>query len=112
MNLIELFEDRSIFNDMREKVIDYITPLIAHKIPFVTVDSLYNEIQKFTDGLSIDKDFIMDLLNDNSMVAKIEDGKVFFDYPDEDKDTDDKTQEKNIDNIKKTAIKQAQKKVS
>ncbi len=99
---------------LRSLVLDYLTPLAAHKIEAVTMDDIREVLELDKSGLMIDRNLMMQVLDPDScrMVKKIDGDTVYISFPVADKA--DETQEKidqNINSVKKTAGAEAMKAV-
>ncbi len=65
---------------LRQQVMDYLTPLVAHEVDFVTVQDVEDTLRDFKTGLTIDRGLVMELLNPDTLklVKKIEGDKVYL----------------------------------
>jgi hypothetical protein len=107
MLLFELFSDNDLTTNLKQAALDYLTPLVAHNVPYVTIQSMVDELRKLNSGLTIDRAFIMNLLNDVQVVSQIQGDRIYISKPDNEKDEDEKEGEDNIQRVKDAAIKQA-----
>lgn len=114
MLLCELFQEPPLEMDdeLRNSILDVLTPLMAQKVPFVTVDQIIDKLRQFRSGIALDRGFIMDTLDPEKMkaVKSIEGDRIYLNIggaPEEAKNVGDEQQD--IENIHKNAAQQAQK---
>ena len=85
MFLFELFdtEGGSMINDLRQRVMDYLTPLAAKEVEQVPMDHLKHLLSDQRSGLIVDRGLIMRLIepDTNKLVAKVEGDTIFLQYP-------------------------------
>ena len=111
MLLCEIFDDNlNITNDIRQYVMDVLTPMVAAHVPFVTVQQVIDELRDMRTGVSIDRGLIMNILDPNKIkiIKKIEGDNIYFNDPpivSANKDTEEKNKEK----VFKTATSQVKK---
>ena len=100
---------------LQQMAIDFLTPLVAHKVPFVTVQQIIDELQNTRPGIILDRAFVMNLLDPNTMkvVQSIEGDRVYLQAPDKiNHEVDDDDAEKEVDKIKDMAKNKAKKDVT
>lgn len=112
MLLFELFDTDgpSIKTDLQQSVIDVLTPLLANKVPFVSVQSIIDNLKQTRPGILIDRALVMSLLDPEAIqsISKVEGDRVYLQGPDEESaDAAQSEQEDQIDNVKKAAIQNA-----
>ncbi|CAM6054955.1 unnamed protein product [Sphagnum tenellum] len=94
--------------------IDYLTPLVAHKVPFITVQQAVDELRRMRPGILVDRAMIMSLLDPEKVkaVKSIEGDRINLQQPDQiDNKVDDDDAQKEVDKIKDMAKQKAQKDV-
>ena len=74
------FLEKGLMGTLRQQIMDYLTPLVAHEVDFVTVPDIENTLRDYRTGLTIDRGLVMELLDPNSMklIKKIEGDKVYL----------------------------------
>ena len=84
MFLCELFEPGDMTEQLRQTALDYLTPFLSQKVPFVTVNQMIDALRRSQLGLVINRTMIMDLLNPQQVEAvdKIEGDRIFLKNPD------------------------------
>lgn len=118
MRLDELFQQPgpSAGDHLLQAALDVITPMLAHKVPFVTVQRLIDLLRATNSGLDIDRALVVDLLDPTKVqaVSKIEGDRIYLTPPGEGdgEKSDEDDRQDNIDAVKAQAIDQAQKQVS
>lgn len=118
MRLFELFNDEhemTIQQQLTQTALDFITPLLANNVPFITVQSVIDALRQSRPGILVDRSFVFDLLDPDTVkaVSKIEGDRIYLQSPgtdDEHKAGEDETA-RQIDKIKGDAMKKAQKDV-
>jgi len=114
MRLDELFDQNpepSITDRLQQMAIDFLTPLVAHKVPFITVQQAIDELRKLRPGILVDRPLIMTLLDPEKIkaVQSIEGDHINLQQPDDiEHKVDDDQAEQEIDKIKDIAKKKAQ----
>jgi len=117
MRLDELFgmdddDGMTVSQRLQQTALSVIIPMLAHNVPFVTVQSIMDELRSTRPGIFVDRALIMDLLDPDKVkaVTKIEGDRIYLQAPEEDehKAGEDETA-KDVDKIKKNAIQQAKK---
>lgn len=80
MLLFELFEDDSIQEEIRNLLLDILTPMVSSQVPFVSIDSIIDKLNDYKFGIVIDKNLVMTVLNpnDNKIIDRIDGDKVYF----------------------------------
>ena len=65
MNLFELFQtDKlSVSDRLQQTAIDFLTPLVAHRVPFVTVQQVVDELRDAGPGILVDRALVMSILD-------------------------------------------------
>lgn len=117
MRLNELFDDPPlrIENKMRQAMIDVLTPLIANKVEFVTVDQIIDKMRDYGFGVAIDRALVMDVLDPAEIkpIKKIEGDRIYLNLPDiADREVNQDEEEKDKMRIKDKAAKQAKKELN
>ena len=114
MRLFELFDDGplDVTDDIKQSLMDILTPMVASRVPFVTIQQVIDKLRQLRTGLSIDRNLIMSMLDPDKIkiISKIEGDRVYLanpSAPDRSLGKDDK--EKEADHVKDMAQKQAQK---
>ena len=114
MKLNEIFDEKQTSNlktKLQQYAIDYLTPLIANKVPFVTIQQVIDDLRHLHPGMYIDRGFVMDILDPIDAVQSIEGDRIIL-HKDEIEGKEDKNDaEKEVDKIKKMATDQAKKEV-
>jgi hypothetical protein len=117
MLLKELFDDGSldVENDIKQNLMDILTPMVAAHVPFVTIQQIIDKMNQFNMGISIDRSFIMNLLDPDQIkiIDKIEGDRVYLtneQSPDRSLGKDDEEQEE--EHVEDMAKKQASKDLS
>lgn len=113
MRLLELFDSgASVKMKMQHVVMDMLTPLIAMKAPFVTIDQVIEQLHAANTGVAIDRTTVMDLLDPSKVqaVKSIDGDKIYLQPPEapenaEGEDEEERNAEKIADNGKKQAQK-------
>jgi len=119
MLLCELFKEKtnnfSLKSRLQQAVIDFLTPLVAHKVPFVTVQQMIDEIRNMRPGLLVDRSLIMTLLDPDIVktVKSIEGDRIYLQQPEEiEHEVDDDSAEKEVEKIKYMAKQKAKKDIT
>ncbi len=114
MKLFELFDDGplDVMGDIKDSLLDILTPMVASKVPFVTVHHIVDKLRQMKTGIAINRNLVMTILDPNKikMVDRIEGDRVYLrndDAPENSLTQDDK--EKDQDHVQDLAQKQAQK---
>lgn len=112
MRLDELFDSgTSIKSGLQQATIDILTPLLANKVPFVTIQSVIDNLRASRPGIVIDRALIMKILDPNQIqsISKIEGDRIYLQSPDEDSvnSAEDEEQDQ-IDKVKQDAMAKAQ----
>lgn len=119
MLLWEFFQSGDMVADLRQQVLDYLTPLVVHGVDFVTVQDVQDALRNHKTGLSIDRGLVMQVLDPDkiAMVKKIEGDKVYLnivaainDGNKSGKDEQEKAEEKLSNKATQQAKKQLKKK--
>jgi hypothetical protein len=112
MRLDELFNSgESIKSSLQQATIDILTPLLANKVPFVTIQSVIDNLRTSRPGIVIDRALMMNILDPNQIrsISKIEGDRIYLQYPHEDYVNSSKDEEQDqIDKIKQNAMAKAQ----
>lgn len=80
MRLHDLYEasDKMVV-ELRQQVIDYLIPMVAHKIDFVTVSEIEAMLRNSRTGLSVDRSLVMQILDPTKIkVVKRVDGERVY----------------------------------
>jgi len=113
MRLYEIFDDSlNITDDIREYLMDVLTPMLAAHIPFVTVQQVIDKLRDMRTGVSIDRGLIMHMLDPDKIkiVKKIEGDRIYFNDPEAPITSSNKdTEEKNKKKVLKMATDQVKK---
>ncbi len=117
MLLFELFQDPPLEmnSEMRNMILDVLTPLVAQKVPFVTVDQIIDKLREFRTGIAIDRGFIMNILDPENVkvVQKIEGDRIYLNIGGApNRAVDNHDAEKEQEQMHKQATAQAQKNVT
>jgi len=114
MRLFELFDDGplDVTSDLKNSLLDILTPMVASKVPFVTIQQIIDKLRQLRTGLTIDRNLIMTLLDPDQIkiISRIEGDRVYLSNPngpDRSLTKDDK--EKDKDHVNDMATQQAQK---
>lgn len=82
MHLFELFQDGQIDiqDEIKDTLLDILTPMVASHVPFVTLDSIIEKMAEFRMGVAIDKNLIMTILNPDQIkiIDRIEGDKIYL----------------------------------
>lgn len=85
MRLFELFDENplDITGDMRQDIMDVLTPMVAKEVPFVTIQQVIDKLRNFRTGLSIDRNLVMSMLNPDKIkiINKIEGDRIYLSNP-------------------------------
>ena len=85
MRLYEIFDDSplDITNDMRQNIMDVLTPMVASKVPFVTIQQVIDKLRQLRTGVSIDRNLIMSMLDPDKIkiISKIEGDRIYLSSP-------------------------------
>ncbi len=117
MLLNELFdqnEGSNVVQELRDAIIDMLTPLAAQGVPQVSVQQIIDKMREEHTGVAIDRALVMHVLDPQEvkLVTKIEGDAVHFNLADEDKyAAGEDQQQKDEKHMKSTALKQATKSV-
>jgi hypothetical protein len=118
MRYYELFEgldSTGVTNEIRGSIVDILTPLASQGVHFVTVQQVLDALQNSGSGIQIDRSMIMQLLNPDSikLIKSIEGDRINLDNGDNGPTVSKtkKDQQKQEDDIKKSATSQAQKNI-
>lgn len=117
MLLNELFDETegsSVVQEIRDAIIDMLTPLAAQGVPKVSVQQIIDKMREEHTGVAIDRALVMHVLDPQEvkLVTKIEGDAIHFNLADEDKyAAGEDQQQKDEKHMKSTALKQATKSV-
>src|SRR4051812_44695612 len=87
-------------SQLQQAALDYLTPLLAQNVPFVTIDQMVEALRSREFGIIISRPLIMDLLNPEQIeaVSKIEGDRIYLQSADGDEtrevDADDAEKDK------------------
>ncbi len=113
MRLRDLFEDDAYGEDeIRSYIYDLLLPLYDSGVPFVSIQSLQDQIAELDLGMDVDKDYIMYVASPDKIkiIKKIEDDKIYLDLPHDDgRSLSNDQEEKQQKNFEKTVSNQASK---
>ncbi len=118
MRLDELFGNDDAMTEterLRQAALDLLIPLVGQKVPFVTVQTIIDQLRQMQPGILVDRALLVKILDPDVVkaVSKIEGDRIYLaSNGDEDisKENEDEAT-KNIQKVKDAAIQQAQKKV-
>lgn len=114
MRLYEILDNRplDITEDLRQNIMDILTPMVAAKVPFVTIDQVIESLDSLRRGITIDRNLIMSILNPDKIkiISKIDGDRVYLSSPTSPtrslkKDDEQKEKEHVADMAKKQASK-------
>lgn len=114
MYIFELFAPDNMMTELKQKLLNILTPLMARKVPFVTIQQIIDELRHAQTGLTIDRSLVVKVLDPSDFipVQKIEGDRIYLKMPEADKFTvDDNEKEKQKNHMKDTAGKQAEKEI-
>jgi hypothetical protein len=120
MRLNELFDQpapkpNTVSDRLRQMAIDFLTPLVAHKVPFITVQQMVDELRRRRPGILVDRALVMSLLDPEQVksVKEIEGDRINLQQPDSiEHAVDDDGAEAEVNKIKDMAKQKAQKDVT
>ena len=71
----------NMLDTMRQQLLDYLTPLVAHEVDFVSIHDIANTLNNLRTGMEIDRALIMELIDPDELkiVKRIEGDKVYLD---------------------------------
>jgi len=104
--------ESGMMDSLRARLMDYLTPLVVRKVAYVTVTDIAETLREYRTGFTIDRSFIMELINPDEMkiVKKIEGDKVYLDFVEAaNSEISAEEKQREEDKIKNTAAKQAKK---
>ena len=80
MRLYEFLDQtKGMLGSLRQQIMDYLTPLVAHDVDSVSVQSIIDELGDFRSGLEIDRSLVMQIMNPESMkLVKRIDGDTIY----------------------------------
>lgn len=113
MLLCELFDDSplEVTDELKSALMDILTPMVASKVPFVTVQQVIDKMREMNTGMSIDRTLIFNLLDPDQvkMVKKIEGDRIYLSQPmPTDREVGEDDAEKEAEHVSDMAQKQAQ----
>ena len=114
MRLYELFQNHklTVSDRLQQTAIDFLTPLVAHRVPFVTVQQVVDELRDSGPGILVDRALVMSILDPEKIkvVQSIEGDRINLQQPDEQaRKVDDDQATREVDKIKDMAKAKAQK---
>jgi hypothetical protein len=116
MLLCELFDVDNLPGDLRQTAMDFLTPMAAQKVPFVTMQQMADQLRHAQTGIVIDRGLLMDILDPNEVkiVKKIEGDRIYLTPPDPGRDAENSKDdaEKNQQKIAKSAVDTAKKDIA
>jgi hypothetical protein len=120
MRLNELFSDppakkHTVTDRLRDMAIDFLTPLVAHKVPFITVQQIVDELRRRRPGILVDRALVMSLLDPETIksVKDIDGDRINLQQPESiEHAVDDDGAQAEVDKIKDMAKSKAQKDVT
>ena len=65
---------------LRQEALDIITPLLGQRVPFITVQQIIDALRSSDQGIVIDRELVMQLLNPDEVkaVSKINGDRIFL----------------------------------
>lgn len=108
------FNDDMVEN-LRQIIMDYLTPFVARRVDFVSVEEIEDALHDYKSGLVIDRALVMSLLDPTKMklVKKISGDRVYLDTIkaiNSSKNADER--EKEGERVSQKATRQARKEIS
>ncbi len=100
--------------DMRQFVMDYLTPLVAHNVESCTLQDIQTALRDSRTGLTIDRGLLMQLLDPSrvKLIKKIEGDTVYLDTVEAiNSVADPDNKEKAAEKLRNKAAKQATKEI-
>lgn len=98
-------------DNFQQSILDILTPVAASGVEYVTFQQIIQKMKSIPSGLHIDRELIMTVLDPNQLpiIKKIEGDKIFLNpsLSGPERSVSDEQQEKEQDQISKTATKQA-----
>ncbi|MNK29872.1 hypothetical protein D3C87_482750 [compost metagenome] len=100
-------------NAMREVIRSVLIPLKSQKVSKITVDQFMDTLREnpMLQGIDFDQDYIVDQVGQSKVVNKIQADPennglmtIYFEFPQGDRQVDQKTAEREKEGIKKAAI--------
>jgi hypothetical protein len=78
MFLCELFDDMT--EQLRQAALDYLTPLLATNVPFVTINQMLEALRNRHLGVIVTREILLDVLNPDQVeaVSKIEGDRIYL----------------------------------
>jgi len=115
MRLFELFDDGplDVTEDIKQSLMDILTPMVASRVPFVTIQQIIEKLRQLRTGIIIDRNLIMTLLDPDKIkiISRIEGDRVYLsspNSPDRSLGKDDTEKEKeHVDDMAKKQAKKA-----
>lgn len=116
MRLFEIFSDSvdDILESLRDDIVDFLMPLAAEGVAYVTVQNVLDKLRERQSGLEIDRSLVMQVLDPNKvkLVTKIEGDRIYFRIPlPDDRKVAADQKEKDQHHLASTALKQARKEI-
>lgn len=117
MRLWEFLEaaPKNMMETMRQQLMDYLTPLMAHDVAYVSIQDIANTLVNLRTGLEINRALIMELIDPDDMpiVKRIDGDKVYLDtIKAANADISKEEQARAEEKVKDKATKQAKKEIS
>jgi hypothetical protein len=114
MLLFELFDDGplDVSEDIKQSLMDILMPMVAQKVPFVTIQQVIDKLRQLRTGLIIDRNLVMTLLDPDQikLISRIEGDRIYLSDPSSpDRSLTKDDEEKDRDHVNDMATKQAQK---
>lgn len=98
-------------DNFENSILDLLTPVAASGVEYVTFQQIIQKLKSIPSGLHIDRELIMTVLDPNKLpiIKKIEGDKIYLNpsLSGPERSVSDEQQEKEQDQIAKTATKQA-----
>ena len=117
MLLCELFDENplEVTDELKSDLMDVLTPMVAHEVPFVTVQQIIDKLRDMHTGIAVDRALIFNLLDPDQvkMVKKIEGDRIYLTQPlPTDREVGEDDKEKEAEHVSDMATQQAQKNVA
>jgi hypothetical protein len=117
MLLSELFDNKSasIKDQLRDVLVDRLTPLAGNKVPHVTIQSVLDLMKQARLGIAVNRSLLMTVLDPNEVlcIEKIEGDLVYLTNPAPDEIAKrEEDEEMDKEKIRQKANKQAKKEVT
>jgi protein required for attachment to host cells len=80
MLLCELFGSGDMIDDLRQQIMDYLTPMVSRDQDSVPIQDIEQAVRSYRTGLSVDRGLIMQILDPTKMklIKKVEGDKIYL----------------------------------